>query len=74
MSGSQVFMALGALAAGVFVIGSLWYGVIPHGFKSTIDRKTQPVGYWTHIAFGVATFLTLAWFLFRSGLPGRISG
>ena len=70
MSGWQIFFAVGTLIAGVFVIGSLWYGAIPHGFASRIHRKERPIGYWTHIAFGVVTFLALAWLLFRSIFPG----
>ena len=61
------------LIAGVFVIGSLWVGFIPHGFSSKIYRKEQPIGYWIHISFGVAMFLVFAWLLFRSIVPGRIS-
>jgi len=66
MSGWQIFFAAGMLVAGVFVIGSLWYGFIPHGFASRIYRKERPTGYWTHIAFGAATFVVLAWLLTRS--------
>jgi hypothetical protein len=73
MSGWQIFFAVGTLIAGGFVIGSLWYGFIPHGFSSRIHRKAQPIGYWTHIAFGAVTFLALAWLLFRSISPGQIS-
>jgi len=73
VSGWQIFFAVGTLIAGVFVIGSLWYGVIPHGFASRIYRKERPVGYWTHIAFGVVTLLALAWLLFRSIFAGKIS-
>jgi hypothetical protein len=73
MSGWQIFFAAGALIAGAFVIGSLWVGFIPHGFWSKIYRTERPIGYWTHIAFGVAMFLALAWLLFRSIFPGRIS-
>jgi ABC-type multidrug transport system permease subunit len=72
MSGRQIFFAAGALIAGVFVIGSLWVGFIPHGFSSKIHRTERPIGFWIHIAFGVAAFLALAWLLFRSVFPGRI--
>lgn len=73
MSWWQIVFALGMLTAGIFVIGSLWYGVIPHGFAQKIHREEQPIGYWTHIAFGVVTFLVLAWLLSRSIFPGQIS-
>ena len=73
MSGWQIFFAVGALVAGVFVIGSLWYGAIPHGFASRIYRKESPVGYWAHIAFGAMTLLALVWLFFRSILSGQIS-
>ena len=72
MSVWQIFFALGALVAGVFVIGSLWLGFIPHGFSSRIYRKEHPAGYWTHIAFGVVMLLALAWLLLRSIFPGQI--
>jgi hypothetical protein len=73
MSGWQIFFSAGMLIAGVFVIGSLWSGFIPHGFSSRIYRKERPIGYWIHIVFGAAMFLALAWLFFRSIFPDQIS-